>query len=83
MVLVGKGITFDSGGLSLKPPDGQVAMKTDMSGAAVVLGVMGAIAQLAPAGLRVTGLLCLAENMPDGCGHQARRCRHAPRRPDQ
>ncbi len=66
VVLVGKGITFDSGGLSLKPPDGQVAMKTDMSGAAVVLGVMGAIAQLAPAGLRVTGLLCLAENMPDG-----------------
>ncbi len=64
VVLVGKGITFDSGGLSLKPPDMQVAMKTDMSGAAAVCAVMGALAQRAPAGLRVTGLLCLAENLP-------------------
>lgn len=64
VVLVGKGITFDSGGLSLKPPDMQVAMKTDMSGAAAVLAVMGALAQRAPAALRVTGLLCLAENLP-------------------
>jgi leucyl aminopeptidase len=64
VVLVGKGITFDSGGLSLKPPDMQVGMKTDMSGAAAVCAVMGALAQRAPAGLRVTGLLCLAENLP-------------------
>jgi leucyl aminopeptidase len=64
VVLVGKGITFDSGGLSLKPPDAQVGMKTDMSGAAVVLAVMGALAGRVPEGLRVTGLLCLAENMP-------------------
>jgi leucyl aminopeptidase len=66
VVLVGKGITFDSGGLSLKPPDMQVAMKTDMSGAAVVCAVMGALAQRAPVDLRVTGLLCLAENLPGG-----------------
>ncbi len=64
VVLVGKGITFDSGGLSLKPPDMQVAMKTDMSGAAAVCAVMGALAHRAPVGLRVTGLLCLAENLP-------------------
>ncbi|HYN55995.1 MAG TPA: M17 family metallopeptidase [Motilibacterales bacterium] len=64
VVLVGKGITFDSGGLSLKPPDMQVAMKTDMSGAAAVCAVMGALAQKPPPGLRVTGLLCLAENLP-------------------
>ena len=64
VVLVGKGITFDSGGLSLKPPDMQVGMKTDMSGAAAVCAVMGALAQRAPRGLRVTGLLCLAENLP-------------------
>ena len=64
VVLVGKGITFDSGGLSLKPPDMQIPMKTDMSGAAAVCAVMGAVAQRAPAGLRVTGLLCLAENLP-------------------
>jgi leucyl aminopeptidase len=64
VVLVGKGITFDSGGMSLKPPDMQVAMKTDMSGAAAVCAVMGALARRAPAALRVTGLLCLAENLP-------------------
>ena len=64
VVLVGKGITFDSGGLSLKPPDMQVGMKTDMSGAAAVCAVMGALAKRAPEGLRVTGLLCLAENLP-------------------
>ncbi|MGB7982719.1 MAG: M17 family metallopeptidase, partial [Candidatus Nanopelagicales bacterium] len=64
VVLVGKGISFDSGGLSLKKPEMQVAMKTDMSGAAAVCAVLGGIAQRAPAGLRVTGLLCLAENLP-------------------
>ncbi len=64
VVLVGKGISFDSGGLSLKKPEMQVAMKTDMSGAAAVCAVLGAIAERAPAGLRVTGLLCLAENLP-------------------
>ena len=64
VVLVGKGITFDSGGLSLKAPDMQVAMKTDMSGAAVVCAVLGALPALAPASVRVTALMCLAENLP-------------------
>jgi leucyl aminopeptidase len=61
-VLVGKGITFDSGGLSLKPPGSMVGMKTDMSGAAAVLATMTALPALGVPG-RVTGLLCLAENM--------------------
>jgi leucyl aminopeptidase len=64
VVLVGKGITFDSGGLSLKPPDFQVGMKTDMSGAAVVCAVMGALPGRVPPGIRVTGVLCVAENLP-------------------
>jgi leucyl aminopeptidase len=66
VVLVGKGITFDSGGLSLKPRDSMIGMKTDMSGAAVVLAVLEALAggRPVPDGLRVTGLLCLAENLP-------------------
>jgi leucyl aminopeptidase len=65
VVLVGKGITFDSGGLSLKPSEGMEAMKTDMSGAAAVVGVMSALADL---GVRVavTGYLATAENMPSG-----------------
>lgn len=66
VVLVGKGITFDSGGLSLKKPDMQVNMKTDMTGAAVVCAVMSVVSRLAPAGIAVTGLLCLAENLPGG-----------------
>ncbi|MCK9893731.1 leucyl aminopeptidase [Frankia sp. AgB32] len=61
-VLVGKGITFDSGGLSLKPPVSMIGMKTDMAGAAAVLGTMTALSALGVPG-RVTGLLCLAENM--------------------
>ncbi|MCL9798222.1 M17 family metallopeptidase, partial [Frankia sp. AgKG'84/4] len=61
-VLVGKGITFDSGGLSLKPPVSMIGMKTDMAGAAAVLGTMTALPVLGVPG-RVTGLLCLAENM--------------------
>jgi len=64
VALVGKGITFDSGGLSLKPADAQVGMKTDMSGAAVVAAVMGSLADRVPAGIQVTGLLCMAENLP-------------------
>ncbi len=63
VVLVGKGITFDSGGLSLKPSASMVTMKTDMSGAAVVLGVLSALAELGVT-VRVTGLIAAAENMP-------------------
>jgi leucyl aminopeptidase len=65
VVLVGKGITFDSGGLSLKPPDSMTTMKTDMSGAAAVVGVMSALADL-QVRVAVTGYLATAENMPSG-----------------
>ncbi|HET8615616.1 MAG TPA: leucyl aminopeptidase [Actinomycetales bacterium] len=61
VVLVGKGITFDSGDISLKPRDAMIGMKTDMTGAAVVLAVLRACAQL-DVGVRVTGLMPLAEN---------------------
>jgi leucyl aminopeptidase len=61
VVLVGKGITFDTGGLQIKPPDGMLGMKTDMSGSAVVLAVLAACADL-EVPVRVTGLLALAEN---------------------
>jgi leucyl aminopeptidase len=65
LALVGKGITFDSGGLSLKPPASMVGMKYDMTGAATVLAVVLAIARL-ELPVRVTGWLCLAENLPSG-----------------
>jgi leucyl aminopeptidase len=65
VVLVGKGITFDSGGLSLKPTDNMKVQKTDMAGGAVVIAVLGALARLG-APVRVTGLVAAAENMPSG-----------------
>ena len=65
VALVGKGITFDSGGLSLKPPKAMEWMKVDMAGAATVLAVVRAAAQL-ELPVAITGLLCLAENMPSG-----------------
>jgi leucyl aminopeptidase len=65
LALVGKGITFDTGGLSLKPPTGMVGMKYDMTGAATVLAVAIAAAKLALP-VRVTAWLCIAENMPSG-----------------
>ena len=65
VVFAGKGITFDSGGLSLKPSKAMEAMKSDMGGAAATLGAMQAIAELRPA-VRVIGYLPLAENMPSG-----------------
>jgi leucyl aminopeptidase len=65
VVLVGKGITFDSGGLSLKPADSMKTMKTDMSGAAAVLAAMSALADL-DVKVAVTGYLASAENMPSG-----------------
>jgi leucyl aminopeptidase len=63
--LVGKGITFDSGGISIKPADGMEKMKYDMCGAATMIGAMRAIALLKP-NVRVLSILCCAENMPDG-----------------
>ncbi|MGB6453510.1 MAG: leucyl aminopeptidase [Streptosporangiaceae bacterium] len=65
VVFCGKGITFDSGGLSLKPPKAMEAMKSDMSGAAAVLGAIQAIAALKLA-VNVIGYLAMAENMPGG-----------------
>jgi leucyl aminopeptidase len=69
VVLVGKGITFDSGGLSLKPADAMTLMKTDMAGAAAVLGAMSALRSLRVP-TRVTALLALAENMPSGSSYR-------------
>ena len=63
IVYVGKGITFDSGGLSLKPPKSMETMKSDMAGAGAVLGALQAIAALRPA-VNVVGYLAMAENMP-------------------
>ncbi len=63
VALVGKGITFDSGGLSLKPSDGMIGMKGDMGGAAAVLGTFRAIAALG-AKVRVIGLIPVTDNMP-------------------
>jgi leucyl aminopeptidase len=65
VVFAGKGITFDSGGLSLKPPKAMEAMKSDMGGAAAVLGALQAIATLQPK-VNVIGYLPMAENMPGG-----------------
>ena len=63
--LVGKGITFDSGGISIKPADGMEKMKYDMAGGASMIGAMRAIAQLKP-NLKVIGIVCATENMPSG-----------------
>ena len=65
VVLVGKGITFDTGGISLKPAPEMDEMKFDMSGAASVLGVFRSLGELQPA-LNVIGLIPACENMPDG-----------------
>jgi leucyl aminopeptidase len=65
LALVGKGITFDTGGLSLKSPASMVGMKYDMTGAATVLGAVLAAAAL-ELPVRVTAWMCIAENMPSG-----------------
>jgi leucyl aminopeptidase len=64
-VLVGKGITFDTGGISIKPAGEMDEMKFDMGGAASVLGVFRALAEIKPA-INVVGLIPSCENMPDG-----------------
>jgi len=63
--LVGKAITFDTGGISIKPADGMEKMKYDMAGGAAMLGAMRAIAQLKPR-VRVNAVICASENMPSG-----------------
>jgi leucyl aminopeptidase len=65
VALVGKGITFDSGGLSLKTADGMMTMKDDMGGAAAVIAAMGAVATVG-CPVRVIGYACCTENMPSG-----------------
>jgi leucyl aminopeptidase len=69
LALVGKGVTFDTGGISIKPSDGMEKMKYDMAGAAAVLGAMRALAQLKPA-VAVTGYAPCVENM---ASHRAQR----------
>jgi leucyl aminopeptidase len=65
LALVGKGITFDSGGISLKPGENMELMKYDMTGGATVLGAMRAIAQLKPS-ISVLGVVPASENLPSG-----------------
>ncbi|GAA3442137.1 M17 family metallopeptidase [Planomonospora venezuelensis] len=69
VVLVGKGITYDTGGLSLKPTEGMKFMKTDMAGGAVVIAVLGALSALG-APVRVTGLIAAAENAFSGAAQR-------------
>ena len=69
MALVGKGITFDTGGISIKPAAGMDEMKGDMGGAAAVLGAMQAIATLKP-NINVTALVPTCENMPSGTAYR-------------
>lgn len=65
LVLLGKGVTFDTGGISIKPAEKMHLMRGDMAGAAAVLGAMDIIGQLKPT-IRVTALVVAAENSPDG-----------------
>lgn len=66
LALCGKGLTFDSGGLSLKTGEGMMTMKSDMGGGAAAVGGMLAIARLAPEGVHVTAYIGATENMPGG-----------------
>jgi leucyl aminopeptidase len=63
--LVGKGVTFDTGGISIKPADGMEKMKYDMAGGATMIGAMRAIALLKPK-VKITAIVCATENMPSG-----------------
>ena len=65
LALIGKGVTFDTGGISIKPSEGMEKMKYDMCGAAAVIGAMQAIARLKPS-IAVTGIVPTVENMPGG-----------------
>lgn len=69
IVLIGKALTFDSGGLSIKPADGMIDMKIDMAGAAAVLGVFKALPGLKP-NVEVHGFFIAAENMPSGSAYR-------------
>lgn len=65
VAVVGKGVTFDSGGLSLKPADGMMTMKCDMAGAAAVLGFFATLSRLKPR-VNIHGVIAATENMPSG-----------------
>ena len=65
LAIVGKGITFDTGGISIKPAEGMDAMKYDMTGGGTVIGTMRAIGLLKPT-VPVLGIVAAVENMPDG-----------------
>ena len=65
VALVGKGITFDSGGLSLKPAKSMETMKLDMAGAAAIIGAMSRLPELRPT-LEVTGYIPTTDNLPSG-----------------
>jgi|SRR5579859_3061990 len=71
IAIVGKGITFDSGGLCLKPADGMLNMKDDMSGAGAVIGVFSALSELRPR-VNVHGIFAATENMPGGSAYKTR-----------
>ena len=81
VALVGKGITFDSGGLNIKPASGMLTMKSDMAGAAAVAATVFAAAELGLP-VKVTGYLCLAENMPSGTAQRPERRRDDAQRHD-
>ena len=81
IAICGKGITFDTGGISIKPPPKMDEMKFDMCGAGGVLGAMAAIAELEPE-CNVVGVLPACENMPGGNATRARRHRHQHVGPD-
>lgn len=70
IALIGKGITFDSGGISIKPSDNMHEMKMDMSGAAAVFAVFSAIKKIKPEGIRIVGVIGVTENLP---GHKAQK----------
>ena len=70
IAIVGKGVTFDSGGLSLKPSKSMEMMKEDMSGAAATIGLMTAIAKLQPASVQITGIIAATENMPSASAYK-------------
>ena len=69
LVFVGKGITFDSGGISLKPAEGMESMKDDMGGAAAVIGAVEAIARL-KLPVHIVGLVPTCENLPGGSAYR-------------
>lgn len=66
IALIGKGVTFDSGGLSLKPAKSMEMMKEDMSGAAAIIGIMQAVSKIQPASVQITAIIAATENMPSG-----------------